>query len=263
MIHKLVFFNNLTMDYFVLFDDQELDINYDLLIRLVKAMNILTESLGTEVVYSKGALQEIEMGAYQIGIKSIDEFVYTIFQDMYDNEPFSSKILTQIIEKTYPIARVAKNLNDSVPLLTSEISNIISTMKFPKSLLPKVQALVDKFHISTFQVVDTLFLADLDDGLVQIFSKKSGSNVISILMEIFSEIPFEKSWVAESNYFKNNGFTKDQNKSEIWFIYKLGLTDFTILGRGYITHEISYDHLISHIEELTDSLHQLIINYTL
>jgi hypothetical protein len=256
MIHKLIIFNIKSLNGFLVFDRSDVEVNVDLLVRLVSAMTVLSSNLGDP----KGELSEVEMGEYQIGMLTVDNFAYVVLQDKFDNEPFTSKILRNIIETFHDQLIEVSNTHEISKKLQNEIATFLETMKFPEVLIPQVNKLVETFQFDTLGACDVLFLADLDDGVVTHFTDSSEKDISVLLMEILSEIPFEKSWIAE---MKSKQDPSDETRShEFWVISRIGMTDFTILARGYYHQFIDNNNVIEKLECLCEDIHQLLMQDT-
>lgn len=256
MIHKLIIFNTETLNGFLIFDRSDVDLNVDLIVRLVAAMSIMSENLGD----SKGAISEVEIGEYQIGMVTVDNFAYVVLNDTFDNEPFTRKILNNIVEMFHEQLIEVSKYHEIDKKLQNEIATFLETMKFPDVLLPQVNQLVETFQFDTLGACDVLFLADLDDGLVTTFADSEDGKIKNLLMEILSEIPFEKSWIAEMKSKQEEG--EEQRSHEFWVINRIAMTDFTILARGFYQPLIDKTNIIDKLECLCEDIHQLMIQDT-
>lgn len=253
MIHKLIIFNTDNLNGFLVFDRSDVNVNVDLLVRLVSAMTVLSANLGDP----KGELGEVELGDYQIGMLPVDNFAYVILTDAMDNEPFTRKILDNIIEMFHDQLVEVSNTHEISKKLQSEIASFLETMKFPDVLIPQVRDLVETFQFDTLGACDVLFLADLDDGIVTNFTDSLDKNISTLLMEILSEIPFEKSWIAEMK--SKEKVDPDDRSHEFWVISRVGMTDFTVLARGFYQPFIDKNNVIEKIECLCEDIHQLLM----
>ena len=90
---------------------------------------------------------------------------------------------------------------------------------------------------------------------VKIIAADKDTAIIRILLEILSEIPFERQWVGESKLREQMQVAS--TPFEGWFIYRIGETDFCILGRAYYQHNVR-DKLISELEILSKKMLRLI-----
>jgi hypothetical protein len=216
--------------------------------------------LSAELGPAKGSLKETELGSYQIGIVEKDHLAYVIIQDLYDNEPFTSKILNHVIER-FHTDFLHLSLNENFEMndqYKQEVGYLLETMKFPSHLIHEVEAYIDRFQIKTHHICDALLLTDLDDGLVKIFEEPKSSGIVTILLEILSEIPFSRQWIGESELVAKDKL--DYTRShEVWFIQRIGMTDFCLAGRAYYKPESERLRLVSKIEELTDNIHQVLL----
>ncbi len=256
MIHKLIIFNTDDLNGFLVFDRSDVNVNVDLLVRLVTAMSVLSANLGDP----KGELGEVELGDYQIGMLPVDNFAYVILTDAMDNEPFTRKILDNIVEMFHDQLVEVSNTHEISKKLQNEIATFLETMKFPDVLIPQVRDLVETFQFDTLGACDVLFLADLDDGIVSNFTDSLDKNISTLLMEILSEIPFEKSWIAEMKSKEKE--SQDERSHEFWVISRVGMTDFTVLTRGFYQPFIDKNNVIEKIECLCEDIHQLLMQDT-
>jgi hypothetical protein len=260
MIHKLFVIDrnkSIGVSLYIA-DGNQLQIETELLIGLVQALMLLGEEMGP----TKGGLREAELGKYQIGIMSKDHLAYVIIQDAYDSEPFTSRMLEGVINKFHDEFlkfSFRTDLPKSSPI-RAEISKMLQTMKFPKQYLPKVKIAVDRFHKMTTAITDTLFIADLDDGIVSIITQPTkDENIIKLLMEILSEIPFDRHWIGESKLRNPKIIDGIEKTHEGWVIYRINDTDFCIMGRTYFNHGAEHDSLILSLESLTEEVARIII----
>lgn len=253
MIHKLILLDRNKSIGVSLFDNNQIDIQSDLLLGLVQALMLLGEEMGPH----KGLLREAELGKYQIGILSVDHLAYIVLQDAYDSEPFTRRMLQGVINKYHSVFKIA-NFNQSLENeheIKENVFNLLQTMKFPLRLLPKIQKNIDSFITDTSDICDTLLLADLDDGIIKVFSENNNTeNVTKILMEILSEIPFERHWLGESKLMKSKLINSRYRTHEAWFIYRIGLTDFCLLGRAFYNPDDERDFLVNNIEILSKKI---------
>ncbi len=232
-----------------LYNNDIISLQPDLLIGLVQALMLLGEEMGP----AKGPLKEAELGKYQIAILSRDHLAYVAVQDIYDSEPFTSRILESVIERWHE-SFLGLNLNhhiDDKEKIKASVSRLLQTMKFPLHILPDIKPLIDEFLIATNDICDTFMLADLDDGIVNIWKNPDNEGIIKILMEILSEIPFEKRWIGETKLIKPLVIDKQNRSYEAWFIHRIGLTDFCLMGRAYYNPGLERDRLVTRLEELS------------
>jgi hypothetical protein len=233
-----------------------LKISTELLIGFIQALLLLGEEFGE----SKGDLEEVELGKYQISLMAQDHLVYVVIHDTFDSEPFTAGIIDRVINK-YHHWFVNFNFNhdmDDETDIFADIAQMLQTMDFPMDQLSHVAEFVDLFLTETNWITDTLLLSDLDAGIVKIYQEPKDDPIATKLMEIMSEIPFERHWIGETKLFHGkevNGM-KDY---EAWFIYRVGLTDFCILGRAFLAAYSERELLINRLEELTQQVLQIII----
>lgn len=243
-----------------IYNDETIDFQSDLLIGLVQALMLLGQELGE----SKGPLREAELGDYQISILSRDHIAYIAVQDTYDSEFFTKRILEGVLTK-YHHDFTLSNFNQKIENETEireTVAELLKTMKFPTELLPELVPIIDEFMSSTNNVCDALFLADLDDGIVKIWYGDTNDPIIKLLMEILSEIDPERTWVGESKLFAPKVVQGQDRPAthENWFMSRIGITDFCIMGRAYYSHGIESELLSKNIELLGDNMLNIIID---
>ncbi len=259
MIHLLLVLDREKSVGLEIYNDNTISFQSDLLIGLVQALMLLGQELGE----SKGPLREAELGDYQISILSRDHIAYIAIQDTYDSEPFTKRILDNVLIK-YHEYFCTVNFNQKVDdesEIRDTVTELLKTMKFPRALLPQLDSLIDDFNTSTNNVCDTLFIADLDDGIVHIWSGESNDPIIKILMEILSEIDPERTWIGESKLLSPRP-VKGQVKAathENWFMIRIGTTDFCIMGRAYYSHGLESELLTKNMEILSEKILNKII----
>ncbi|MHA2029424.1 MAG: hypothetical protein ACW99A_15210 [Candidatus Kariarchaeaceae archaeon] len=243
-----------------IYNDNTISFQSDLLIGLVQALMLLGQELGE----SKGPLREAELGDYQISILSRDHMAYIAIQDTYDSEPFTKRILEGVLSKYHEYFSNV-NFNQKIENeneIRETVAELLKTMKFPTELLPELNPLIDDFIKSTNNVCDTLFLADLDDGIVNIWCGDLHDPIIKILMEILSEIDPERTWVGESKLFAPK-LVPGQDRAathENWFMTRIGTTDFCLMGRAYYAHGIESELLSKNMELLAEKILNKIVN---
>ena len=259
MIHLLLLLDRKKSIGIPLFDNGRVKIHADLLISLVQALMLLGDELGE----SKGPLREAELGIYQISILSKDDLAYVALQDTYDSEPFTRRIMEDVISAHHEFFD-SLNLNYSSyvpPEIADSIANLLNTMKFPKELLPEIAYLINDFMIATHEVTDTFLLADLDDGIVKSYRDTGTDGIIKLLMELLSEIPFERQWIGESKLREPVMIGGSYKTYETWFLHRIGLTDFCFLGRAYYNRGFERDILTGKLEELAEVVLNFILRH--
>ncbi|OLS28844.1 MAG: hypothetical protein HeimC2_04450 [Candidatus Heimdallarchaeota archaeon LC_2] len=254
MIHLLLVLDREKSVGLEIYNDRTISFQSDLLIGLVQALMLLGQELGE----SKGPLREAELGSYQISILSRDHIAYIAIQDTYDSEPFTKRILDGVVTKYHEYFRLA-NFNqriDDEEEIRETVAELLVTMKFPTELLPEILPLIDEFNSSTNNVCDTLFLADLDDGIVHIWSGDSNDPIIKILMEILSEIDPERTWIGESKLLAPRPIEGQEKAAthENWFMIRIGTTDFCIMGRAYYSHGLESELLSKNMDLLSEKI---------
>lgn len=249
-IHKLILLDRVKSIGITLYDTETIKFQSDLLIGLVQALMLLGEELGP----SKGKLREAELGKFQLSILSKDHLAYILIHDTYDSEPFTRKLVNRVVDE-YHEYFVEMNFNrppqgiDKVKVKTGQL---LQSMKFPLDMLDEIQPYIDQFNIDTRYICDTLLLSDLDDGVISIF-KQDDDQIVKILLEILSEIDFEKQWIGESKLRIPKEIMGEKRNFEGWFIFRLGLTDFCLLGRSYHVNS-ERDLLIRELEILSSNI---------
>ena len=258
MIHRLTVLDRIKSIGVTVFDNREIEVQPDLLIGLVQALMLLGEEMGPV----KGELREAELGKYQISILSQDHLAYVAIQDTYDSEPFTSKILQNVIDKYHDFFRQS-NFHTQLPNheeIIVEIADMLETMKFPVDKIESVGKLINEFQLNINSVADTLILTDLDDGIVNIYQQPADNSIVRVLMEIISEIPFERHWIGqtklkEAKIINNNSFT-----NELWLIYRIGLTDFCIMGRAYYNMYHEHDNILIGLDRLVEQISSILFD---
>lgn len=258
LIHRLILLDRDKSIGKTMFDDGTIDLQQELLIGLIQALMMLGESLGE----SKGLLREAELGDLQLAILTKDNLAYCVIQDTIDNEAFTRRLIDGVIDEfhqdfmTQSINRNYKNEEG----IKERIKILLRTMTFPSKMLEPVGVLIETFMNNTSHMLDTLFLADLDDGVVKIFRRSENRNIVKILTEILSEIHFDRQWIGESKLFTPVIFGGDERTHEVWILHRIGITDFIIVGRAYYNPGLERETLVTEIERLSDSIQNLLLN---
>ncbi len=258
MIHLLLLIDRKKSVGLELFKDNTITFDSELLIPLIQSILLISQSFGNSK--PKGELRELEIGDYQIGSYELDNLAYVIIQDTYDNEPFTKQILTSIINEFHDkflsmdFSREIQGLGS----IKERIVELTTTMKFPTQVLQSFQYRIKEL-LTRVQGVETIFLADLDDGVKHIWLRRE-NNIITVLMEILSEIPFERSWLGEVRLFKPIEFNGISYTHEAWIIVRIGLTDFCILARGYFNQSFR-DIMLSEFESLAEEFNEEILKH--
>ena len=258
MIHRLILLDREKSIGKTLFDDGVIDLQQELLIGLIQALMMLGESLGE----SKGLLREAELGELQLAILSKDKMAYCVIQDTTDNEAFTRRLLDGVIDEyhqAFMSQKISRNYKNEKEI-KERIKVLLTSMTFPDELLEPVSLLVDSFMNTTSYMLDTLFLADLDDGVVKIFRRGENRNIVKILIEILSEINFERQWQGESKLFTPVILGGEERTHEVWVLHRIGITDFIIVGRAFYNPGIERENLISEVERLSESIQNLLLN---
>ncbi len=258
MIHYLFVVDTSKSVGFEAFNDQKYSLPSELLISLIQSILLLGKQMNAGD--PKGELREVEIGNIQISSIEIDHIAYIVIQDTYDNEPFTKKTLGKVIDRFHQVFYEA-NFTYGIPneeAIKSEIQDLITTMAFPMSCLPDIENILeDNFRESPN--VDTLLIADLDNGIVKIWREGEGQ-IIQLLMEILSEIPFERSWIGESRLISPKQFNSKKFNYEGWVIHRIGQSDFCVLGRAYYNAK-DRDEIIETFERLSSSIDTIIRPY--
>ncbi len=250
MIHQLLVIDRRKSIGLTLFDDGQLILQSDLLIGLVQALMVLGEEMGPV----KGSLREAELGQYQISILSKDHLAYVAIQDTYDSEPFTRNLMEGVVDE-YHTTLSKSNLHVQLKkeqLIKKGVVKLLTTMQFPVDKLEETRELIIDFVANHSVYVDALLLADLDDGIIDIILQPESERIIRLLMEILSEIPFERHWVGQTRLHKPLDNGQDVYDYELWMIYRVKDTDFCLLGRAYYRDEQERKRLISDLEGLTE-----------
>ena len=242
VIHQFIIYNRKASTGSLIFDDHTMKINMHYLMTMINSLNLLSADLDDDE--EKGALQEIELGEYQISIVDHDELYYIAIQDALDNEIYSRHIINNIIYQFHPTFSKMKLSSqlDFDNSFVDEISDILQTLTFPSSLFRTLQLHVDRFLGSLDFELDTFFLSDLDNGIVTQWMIPEENDVSNTLMEILSEMAIDKTWLAEVHYDampEIDSFNRPAT-AEFWVIQKVELSDFSIIARGYYIPKRDY-----------------------
>lgn len=256
MIHYLFVVDTSKSVGFEAFNDHKYSFPSELLISLIQTILLLGKQM--DAGEPKGEMREVEIGDIQIASVELDNLAYVVIQDTYDNEPFTKMTLQKVISK-YHVTFLQSNFYHGIrneEEIKTNIEQLITTMAFPKSTLPKIDKLFKEIFESKPNV-DTFVLADLDNGIVKVWREGEGQ-ILQLLMEILSEIPFERSWIGESKLRKPKKFDEEDFDYEGWIIQRIGKSDFCVLGRAYYNPN-QRDDLIETFENLTNRI-DIIIN---
>ena len=248
MIHKFIVMDLEIGSGLTLFDDGLIKINDVLLNSFVQAMMSFTKEFGDP----KGALREAEIGRYQLSILERDDSVYVAIQDTYDNEPFTKKVIERVLKKYHQYFK-SIDFSSPPPNLPPDIPDLLKTMEFPESKIEIVNEAVNEFLTRSDGMVDTFFLADYDGGIIKIWRQPERETIIITMMELLSEIPFERYWIGETKLRRTKERPYWEGIHEGWFIWRIGLTDFCMLIRAFYTQK-DKEKLVRDIEILEDQL---------
>ncbi|RMG35130.1 MAG: hypothetical protein D6732_09870 [Methanobacteriota archaeon] len=255
MIHYLFVVDTSKSVGFEAYNDQKYSLPSELLISLIQSILLLGKQM--DAGDPKGELREVEIGNIQISSIEKDHLAYIVIQDTYDNEPFTKKTLSNVIDRFHDDF-LQSDFYRGIPneeKIREEIKNLITTMAFPKSALPEIEKVFER-EFKQMPNVDTLLIADLDDGIVNIWREGKGQ-IIQLLMEILSEIPFERSWIGESRLIAPKQFGTKNFQYEGWVIHRIGLSDFCILGRAYYNAP-QRDDIIDLFERMSSEINTII-----
>ncbi len=228
--------------------------NIDILVNLVSSLSNLGSDINRR---SKGLLTEMEIGEYQISILQKDQYYYILIHDTYDNEPFTRYIIDAIIKnfhKDFKKLRLTEQI-EYIDKYSDKLSKFFNTMNFPRDLLSDISPLVEQFLVEVNINIDTIFLSDLDNGIVTIWKEPENKNLVKLLLNILSEIYLEKNWLAESK------IAGSRPTHELWFIQKIEMTDFAILGRGFYTPLTDRDNFVKQVENLATEIQRMYFNW--
>ncbi len=241
-----------------LFNDGHYQISSELLISLIQTILLLGHEL--KAGKPKGELREVEIGDVQIATLEIDHLAYIVIQDTYDNEPFTKKTIEEVTNR-YHKKLLNIDFVTGIPdeeKMKSEIAKLITTMKFPEEALGDVNKVIMNLQ-GKLPNLDTIFIADLDDGIIKVWNKGNG-NVLTLLMEILSEIPFERSWIGESKLMDSVKIGDKNYINEAWLIHRIGLTDFCLLGRVYYNNT-ERNRVLEEFEKAVNEIHGIILQF--
>jgi hypothetical protein len=250
MIHKLLVINMSTTTGVQIYDDEFIDMDDILLIAFMAALTKFSATMGD----SKGALREAEIGQYQLSIIEKEDLVYGIIHDTYDNEDFLGTIIDRVIDKYHSLF-MGWDYNqiiegDDIP---ADIPDLIRTKKFPTEILPVINSKVNSFIDKTPASIDCFFLADLDDGIISFFIEPSKNVIVRLLMELLSEVPFDKHWLGESIIKSNEGNSFDTGTYEGWLIFRINDTEFCLLLRAMYSY-MDKPKVLDNLQELANAI---------
>ena len=233
-----------------IYDNEFIDMDEFLLISFMAALTKFSATMGD----SKGALKEAEIGQYQLSIIEREDLVYGIIHDTYDNEDFLGTIIDRVINKYHSLF-VSWDYNqiiegDDIP---GDIPDLIRTKKFPTKILPVINAQVEHFLDKTPASIDCFFLADLDDGIINFFIEPSKSVIVKLLMELLSEVPFDKHWLGESVMKSNDGNSFETGTYEGWLIFRINDTEFCLLLRAMYSY-MDKPQVLDKLQELANAI---------
>jgi hypothetical protein len=233
-----------------IYDNEFIEMDDILLISFMAALTKFSATMGD----SKGALREAEIGQFQLSIIDKEELVYGIIHDTYDNEDFLGTIIQRVIDKYHSLF-LSWDYNtiiegDDIP---ADIPDLIRTKKFPTKILPVINAQVEDFLDKTPASIDCFFLADLDDGIINFFIEPSNSVIVKLLMELLSEVPFDKHWLGESVMKSNDGNSFETGTYEGWLIFRINDTEFCLLLRAMYSY-MDKPHVLDNLQELSNAI---------
>ncbi len=261
MIHRLIIYNRNNHKGLTVFNRGSIDIDSNLLLSLIESMLLLSMELGK---VEKGYLKEIEIGRYQISLLDHFEYTYIVIQGTYDNELLTRRIINLVID-SYHEKLISLNFKHGLSVddtYQEELGKFIMTLNFPDELLPVIEPLVEDLIIRLYGKVDLFFITDLDNGIANIFKQPDdGEGLITLLMQILSEIPLEKAWIGESRVEINSRGRKNE-EYESWIIQRIGLTEFCIMARAFYSSS-DRDTIVLGIDEISDIIHDNYINWAL
>ncbi len=250
MIHKLLVINMKTTTGVQIYDDEFIDMDEILLISFMAALTKFSATMGD----SKGALREAEIGQFQLSIIDKEELVYGVIHDTYDNEDFLGSIIHRVIDKYHSLFmswdynRIIEG--DDIP---ADIPDLIKTKKFPLDIIPTIKTKIDSFLDATPASIDCFFLADLDDGIIDFFVEPAKPVIVRLLMELLSEVPFDKHWLGESIIKTNEGNSFDSGTYEGWIIFRINDTEFCLLLRAMYSY-MDKPQVLDNLQELADDI---------
>ncbi|MCY3413730.1 MAG: hypothetical protein INQ03_18950 [Candidatus Heimdallarchaeota archaeon] len=257
MIHRLIVYNQESRKGLIVFDRQTVAIQNHLMVSLIDSMVILSKQLGK---VEKGHLKEIEVGKYQISLLDNEGLTYIIIQGSYDNELFTRRILNIVVEKYHQKFLDLTFTKDLAyeDMYQDELAKFIETLNFPDALLPIIDGYARDMLIRLNYSLDLLFLTDLDNGISKVFTEPEvETGIITLLMQILSEIPLEKAWLGEYKIPESN-----PEIYEGWIIFRIGLTEFCVIARGnYPQHD--RDMIIDTVEEFADLIHETYLTWSI
>ncbi len=206
---------------FELFDDDSIAVDSSLMTGLVGALIMFTDNLDRDYEFEKA-----EIGALRILVIGHKGLSYVAFTDKFDNIAHTKKTMEKVI------LFIGDRLDDTVifsyvpsPSIIDQIKLILSNstefLQITNSVLSSVHVL-DNFEEIEF---NNLSLIHLERGLIHQFFGEEDS--MELLMNLCSQLPFEKDWVGESNVF----FQGNHSFKESLVLSRIYDTNYILAGK--------------------------------
>jgi hypothetical protein len=253
VIRKIIVIDQRTTVGQVLYDDDTVILETDLLTGFISALSAFAKCLGEESIEFKGA----DLGDHRFSLITRDHLTYAIFQDLFDNEPFARIALKEVID-TYHDELLLLNLSiDSIrKTIPKEITNLIETEYFPVGILRDINTEIESTITSSGINFDLMFLASITNGIIHIWRRPINPTIMKQFLDIISKIPLEMNWLAEgktSNYGLV-GLNGDDPESEAWMIKRVSTTNFFIAGRAITKGYESKETFSSSLSEIFEQI---------
>lgn len=257
MIHKIIVIDSRTTVGQVLYDNDVVALETDLLTGFISALSAFAKCLGEKSIEFKGA----DLGDHRFSLITRDHLTYAIFQDLFDNEPFARLALKEMIDIYHDELSL---LNLSIDTLrgsiTEEITALIETEYFPVGILKKINSEIETLISDSDVNFDLMFLSSINNGIIQVWRRPINPSIMKQFLDIISKIPLEMSWLAEgktNNYglFDLNG---DEPELEAWMIRRVSTTNYFIAGRAIAKAEQTKEGFSTKISQIFEKVSELV-----
>ena len=258
MIHKIIVIDQRTTVGQVLYDNDFVVLETDLLTGFISALSAFASCLGEKSVEFKGA----DLGDYRFSLITRDHLTYAIFQDLFDNEPFARMALKEIID-IYHDELLLLNLSmDKIrETISPEITNLIEMEYFPTGTLKAINAHIDDIIENAPISFDLMFLSSINHGIIQVWRRPINPILMKQFLDIISKIPLEMSWLAEgkTSNLGMGDFSNGQQESEAWMIKRVSTTNYFIAGRATSKDVSSSEWCSSKISLVFEDIAEIIV----
>ncbi|MBD3190121.1 MAG: hypothetical protein GF308_05735 [Candidatus Heimdallarchaeota archaeon] len=241
MIHKIIVIDQRTTIGQPLYDDGTIVLETELLTGFISALSAFAQCLGEEAIEFQGA----DLGNSRFSLISRDHLTYAIFQDIFDNDPFSRIMLKEIIDiyhdELVQINLASEYLQES---MINEIASLLETKSFPVSILKDFNREIETILSESSLQFDLLFLGSITKGIITVWRRPINPRIMQLFLDIVSKIPLDMNWLAQG---KTNSFTPaiepQLSELETWIIKRISVTQFFIAGRATTKEIVLKDDL--------------------